>query len=268
MTLHQDVVSQALETNSKRRKLFDVIGHSQKTDTKLYGAYRHARTLLRTNWNDKSTSRTVLNDFQTQVNGITDELMLEAYDIGVEEGLAFFDIYGIRRPTPPPVPQEPVDAVKAAVNRQVIQAKALLSQEDMGAELVIGSDTSAGILHPTQISGIIDNNANSLIGSIISILLLLLVNAPESSEDNYLVQAIATVDSRTTDCCLSVHGQTRPIGGTFTLTGTPRFSDQMARPPFHHYCRTSVALVLEEHKDDRLTKELIESAIAELAKRK
>lgn len=58
-------------------------------------------------------------------------------------------------------------------------------------------------------------------------------------------QAIAAVDERTTDCCLRVHGQIQPVDGKFNLTGTPRFANRLAHPPFHWYCRSSVVLYHE-----------------------
>lgn len=52
---------------------------------------------------------------------------------------------------------------------------------------------------------------------------------------NYQKQAIATIDERTTDCCLKVHGQIQNIDDPFILTGTPRFADEMQDPAFHWY---------------------------------
>lgn len=54
-------------------------------------------------------------------------------------------------------------------------------------------------------------------------------------------QAIAAIDDRTTECCLSVHGQVADVGQTYKLTGTPRFQDEMMFPAFHWRCRTSSA---------------------------
>lgn len=55
-------------------------------------------------------------------------------------------------------------------------------------------------------------------------------------------QAIATIDERTTDCCLRVHGQVQPIDEPFKLDGTPRYADEIQDPPFHWYCRSSETL--------------------------
>ena len=53
-----------------------------------------------------------------------------------------------------------------------------------------------------------------------------------------------TRDERTTETCLRVAKQRQPIGKPFRLTGSPRFSDEMQRPPFHHRCRTVPRLVI------------------------
>jgi len=56
-------------------------------------------------------------------------------------------------------------------------------------------------------------------------------------------QAVASDDSRTTECCRRVDGQIVGMNEPFRLTGTPRYADQKMAPPFHDHCRTSVALV-------------------------
>ena len=53
-------------------------------------------------------------------------------------------------------------------------------------------------------------------------------------------QAVAVVQDRTTDTCLRVHGQIVGVDEPFTLTGQPRFADQMMVPAFHWNCRTAV----------------------------
>ena len=54
-------------------------------------------------------------------------------------------------------------------------------------------------------------------------------------------QAIASINSKTTQTCLRVHGQVQDVGQPFTLTGTPRFSNSMQLPPFHWNCRTTIS---------------------------
>lgn len=64
----------------------------------------------------------------------------------------------------------------------------------------------------------------------------------QQPDAEYSKQAIATIDERTTDCCLRVHGQIKPIDEPFHLTGTPRYADNVQDPPFHWYCRSTEVL--------------------------
>jgi len=83
----------------------------------------------------------------------------------------------------------------------------------------------------------------------------------------YNKQAVAAIDHRTTDCCLRVHGQVQALDTPFRLTGEPRFADRLDWPPFHWWCRTSVALYLPKY-DDELTVQMRGAARRELDARK
>jgi len=82
-------------------------------------------------------------------------------------------------------------------------------------------------------------------------------------------QAIAVVQSRTTDCCLRVHGQIVDVDEPFTLTGTPRFADRMQHPSFHWNCRTAVGMYHPSFESGGLTTaNMRSSAQAELRRRR
>jgi hypothetical protein len=66
--------------------------------------------------------------------------------------------------------------------------------------------------------------------------------AAEPRGQRFAKQAIAAVDRRTTQCCLNVHGQIRPLDAPFDLSGTPQFAPQLMQPPFHWRCRTVMVL--------------------------
>lgn len=90
----------------------------------------------------------------------------------------------------------------------------------------------------------------------------------EQQEATYQKQAIATIDERTTDCCLRVHGQVQPLNEPFHLTGTPRYADEVQNPPFHWYCRTSEALYHESFEEFGIpTSKMQDAAEAELQAR-
>ena len=76
-------------------------------------------------------------------------------------------------------------------------------------------------------------------------------------------QAIAVIDSSTTDCCLRVHGQVVGLNEPFRLTGTPRFADSKMSPPFHWNCRTIVCL----RGTDERTEAMLMDANAEITAR-
>ena len=84
------------------------------------------------------------------------------------------------------------------------------------------------------------------------------------AEDDFMRQAVAAIDHLTTDCCLKVHGQTIELDGKFKLTGTPRFADEMSRPGFHWWCRTSAVLVAREDANDDLSFRMRGAARVEL----
>lgn len=81
-------------------------------------------------------------------------------------------------------------------------------------------------------------------------------NEPEIT---YKKQAVATLDDRTTDCCLRVHGQIQPMDEPFQLTGTPRYADEIQDPPFHWYCRSVETLYHEEFEKFGITTEQMET---------
>ena len=82
-------------------------------------------------------------------------------------------------------------------------------------------------------------------------------------------QAIAVVQSRTTDCCLRVHGQIVDVDESFTLTGTPRFADRMQHPSFHWNCRKAVGMDHPSFESGGLTTaNMRSSAQAELRRRR
>lgn len=97
---------------------------------------------------------------------------------------------------------------------------------------------------------------------------LLLFDEQQGGEVTYQKQAIATIDERTTDCCLQVHGQIQPLDEPFQLSGTPRYADEIQDPPFHWYCRTSEALYHEAFEEVGIpTSKMRDAADAELQAR-
>lgn len=81
-------------------------------------------------------------------------------------------------------------------------------------------------------------------------------------------QAIAAVGVNTTDCCLRVHGQVKPVDQPFELVGEPRFADQLMTSPFHWNCRTAIAMHHPFFEEAMPTDKLKADAEKELQRRK
>jgi hypothetical protein len=85
--------------------------------------------------------------------------------------------------------------------------------------------------------------------------------------NEFMRQAVAAIDERTSDCCLRVNGQVVGMDEPFQLSGTPRYADALLNPGFHDYCRTSVVLVRRSEADDELSQRMRTAARDELQAR-
>ena len=86
-------------------------------------------------------------------------------------------------------------------------------------------------------------------------------------DDDWLYQATAIIDNKTTETCLLVHGQTQPPGSPFHLEGVPRYGDHILKPPFHDWCRTGRALIHAGDSASVLTAQMTDEAGDELISR-
>lgn len=125
---------------------------------------------------------------------------------------------------------------------------ALASNE---TDVILGGEDRMGILQPAPVA----REGSRYLAKALGLGFIFALFGRRRPEADWMKQAIPVIDSDTTDCCLSVAGQTKPFNGKFILTGTPRFSRRQDWTPFHWYCRTSVALYKPEY-DDGLTDEL------------
>ena len=186
---------------------------------------------------------------------------LEAYQQAGEMSIAAADI---------PNSREIVQGWRQSVDRQIASAETLV-RSGAGLEMLIGDGPSLeadrkGAVQPAPVQR---ETAFWLATAVSLAFMYWLMGDPRRArprELRFQKQAIAAIDERTTECCLKVHGQTRPLDGKFKLTGTPRYADYMDQPPFHMYCRTAMVLYLPEY-DDGLTGEMEAAAADELAAR-
>lgn len=77
-------------------------------------------------------------------------------------------------------------------------------------------------------------------------------------------QVVASIDERTTPCCLHAHGQWQAMGDDFLLTAEPHYAERMPHPPFHRWCRSATALVQRQYAADDLTQKMRDAARDEL----
>jgi len=152
------------------------------------------------------------------------------------------------------------DAVMETYQAQHGQIIALLAA-GVGAALIVGDQRRQGALRPAPV---IRTAADWSMRSHAAAFVQTVEAVPDAPY--FQRQAIAAVDSRTTDCCLRVNGQIVELDEPFHLTGTPRYADHMMNPPFHNFCRTSPALYQADY-DNRLTERMQNASREELGRR-
>ena len=156
-----------------------------------------------------------------------------------------------------------MDGWLSTVDGQTAFAMAVIATEGDPA-LILGSETRTGRLRASDTTRA---GAHWIAAAAMGALWVSLQGPQERSKMTYDKQVIATIDERTTDCCLQAHGQIVPFDSDFRLTGTPRYADEMDWSPFHDYCRTSIAMVPSALPEDDLTRQMRDAARAELMAR-
>jgi len=156
-----------------------------------------------------------------------------------------------------------MDGWLSTVDGQTAFAMAVIATEGDPA-LILGSETRTGRLRASDTTRA---GAHWIAAAAMGALWVSLQGPQERSKMTYDKQVIATIDERTTDCCLQAHGQIVPFEDDFKLTGTPRYADEMDWSPFHDYCRTSIAMVPSALPEDDLTRQMRDAARAELMAR-
>ncbi|MEZ4558725.1 MAG: hypothetical protein R3A10_08055 [Caldilineaceae bacterium] len=256
---HERAVQLALRTDAELAKLFNRLGTRQAPRGRVLTAYRQARRALKGSVADMPVVRGILQELRTTLADVAYNSLVVAERIGTQQAIKTLQLYDL--PTMPAgMTQitEPYDAWMSTIDGQLAGVLALAAAEN--EEAILGDDARVGVLSPAPI---VREGARWLaFATLVGVTSMMERNT--SSRDAYVRQAVAAIDERTTDCCLRVHGTTATLRGKFQLAGTPRFADRMHAPPFHWYCRTSVALVRAEDADDDLTRRMVDAAEAEL----
>lgn len=262
-------------SQGKVRVAYRVSGRGVVAALKIDNQLRRLLTL-------RDTFDTLRLSVETAVRAAT----LDAQDIGGKSSKRQLGFYGEKAPNQIAealIEQEKsrqaeiaIGSSLAMVEAQIKQIEALAALSQVSPGLLSGENAVARVLNPAPVV----NNSFSMAVSLTWVVyglyvlatggpdgLLSFLNLGEEFLEPlpYQFQAIAALDERTTPTCLAVHGQTVPIGDNFVLTRDPRpFGDELPGPPFHHYCRTALALFKAEF-DLGLTDRMIEDAALILA---
>lgn len=273
MTPHEHAVAIATHTITRLGDMFDALGTAEQGGG-LYDLYR----LLYADVLDVFDVQIVelrLRRFELDALAMVDGWLDDAFTLGNEIAGEQLNARGFIASAllalAVPAINLAREAVNAALKSQTVRA---LSSVKLGIDpaLIFGDATRPGILAAgpmvREIARWLVTVANETQEQAVSQTLT------DAGEDitQWGKQAIAAIDERTTETCLLVHGQVQPFDAPFELSGKPwdqaqfyGFSDQ--KPPFHWWCRDTMALVLTSEANDSMTKRMRDAAEAELLAR-
>ena len=260
----------AERTTRDLRVLFGRLGTKEHPRGRILAAYRNAHRALRDVFRRVQgpqaiyEAREVLEALRREVLGVGGQALDEAIALGrrqaeVERQVWELDPLDMATPNA----RAMMDGWIATVDEQIAYALAVLATEG-DPVLILGDDERVGRL---RYSDTTRAGALWVATAAMQALWVSLQGPQESSGLSWSKEVIATIDERTTDCCLNAHGQVVPFDSDFKLTGTPRYADELDWSPFHDYCRTSIASVPTELAEDDLTRQMRDAARAELEAR-
>ena len=217
----------------------------------------------------RTTSKVLLDDMGGEVKKEISLLAMEAREIGLDyatEQLSFYDIdfvWGSDNESA--LISVTNHAIDAAFSKHLAQQSAAELYVALGYtdEMIVGEGAETGVFTP---SSTVLSTVNSTLALLWATTGMLWGSSIKETHQ-YEKLAVAAIDTKTTDCCLRVHGQTQPMDKPFHLIGEPRFADFIDFPPFHWYCRTASALYIPEFDFANIKTSLQSSAEAVLAER-
>lgn len=268
-TAHARAVRSAYRLNEDLGILFARMGTTQHPNGAVLRAYRNTHRALRGVLDDGSREKRwqvseVMTSFRREVSEATRPIMQDATTMAAHSATTQLQAYGVDvggRSTAGialPVIDAAMAAVMAVLDGQIAAVTAMVAT-DADPALILGDDSRQGVLLPAALTVAAAFWAVKVASSTWD---HIVVNW-RGTRQEFLKQAIAAIDERTTDCCLQVHGQVQPLKEPFKLSGTPRYADELQEPPFHWNCRTAMALVTPEDADDQLSQDMREAARAE-----
>ena len=261
----------AERTTRDLRALFGrALGTNEHPRGRILAAYRNAHRALRDVFRRArgaqamGEAREVLTALRRDVQDAGTGALDAAIAIGRRQAEVERQVWELD-PLDPTTPntRAMMDGWLSTVDGQTAFAMAVIATEGDPA-LILGSETRTGRLRASDTTRA---GAHWIAAAAMGALWVSLQGPQERSKMTYDKQVIATIDERTTDCCLQAHGQIVPFDSDFRLTGTPRYADEMDWSPFHDYCRTSIAMVPSALPEDDLTRQMRDAARAELMAR-
>ena len=279
MNPHEAAVKSALRTGDEVDRLIARLGTAVHPRGEILGAYRNAQRGVRAaldfgpGFQRDMALQDALGGLRVAVRQTARESLSAAVAVGQEQAERQAAAWGLQgsgaRGQGSEVDTAAMEAAwMGSVDGQVSAALALAATGADEAEIV-GDEGRAGVLRPAPV---VAEGARWVAGAVTAAMVawwawVLRERGGERGREGWMHQAVAAIDERTTDCCLRVHGQVQPLDKPFRLTGTPRYADEKAHPPFHWYCRSGEAILPASHAKDDLTQQMIEAARAELGLR-
>lgn len=263
---HKRAVSLALRTNDELGKLINRMGTKAAPRGRVLSAYRQARRAA-AQVDGLGGLLDVLAELRATLAEVMREVLTEAAAVGVRQAMTELAVYGLPNQPAPVATTTEWAAWMAMVDAQFQAVQGTWIASDGDLALVVGDEERVGLLSPgpvvregarwVALTALAGWTATTVQG----------ISRGGRRPDDFLRQAVAAIDERTTDCCLRVHGQVVGMREDFVLTGTPRFAERLRNPPFHEYCRSSVCLVRQEDAGDTLTQQMVEAAEREVTLR-
>jgi len=261
---HEQAVRAALRAGDELKRLIDQLGNQAHPRGRLLSAYRQARRAMRQAQN-LTTVLDVLRELRATVEDVMRASLASAAQAGLDQARVELAVYGLPNTVARAQPGLPMAAWMAQYDAQASAVQATwMATGDMTQ--IVGDEEVVGILSPAPV---IREGARWL-----GIALLVAYTGATAEmlertrrQEDFMRQAVAAIDERTTDCCLRVHGQVVGMNQDYHLTGTPRFGEYLRNPPFHWYCRSSTALVRREDANDLLSRQMRQAAADEIGAR-
>lgn len=281
---HDRAIASALASGDRLQALFEALGSKQHPTRGLWASFGMARQTLAGHLgasnlaNTRLVNRTLAQLRETAL-AIVEKQILLAVRAGEKQAGRELALYAelprveLDDAASDTLVESAMLAVSGGLDALLAQVQAMILT-GVEPEVILGSgwDESGGrvgVLRPSVVVAAavlwIASTAWSAYDRTVQMAVEESGGVGSNSSERWLKQALAAIDSRTTDCCLRVSGQAVPLKGKFKLTGTPRYADEMDGPPFHHRCRTATALVRAEDANDDLTRRMQQAAQAEMA---